>query len=198
MVTVDREEFYDGLRHEFGRVMQSQVDPLEKILNFLEVDPNYTKDTLPELAYTLATIRHETASTYKPVREYGTAKRFEKLYGYNTKVGKALGNTLPGEGSQFCGRGFVQLTGKRNYKLASRGTGYDLVKEPDLACDEPVAWRIISEGMWGGWFSGKSLKDYRHANYDYLNARAIVNGTDRAELIAGYARSFERILGDSL
>jgi hypothetical protein len=50
-------------------------------------------------------------------------------------------------------------------------------------------------GMFEGWFTGKKLEDYIFGNTcDYVGARKIVNGTDRAETIAGYAEKFQSAL----
>lgn len=46
------------------------------------------------------------------------------------------------------------------------------------------------KGCAEGWFTGKKLADYP----DYRNMRRVVNGTDRADTIAGYAVAFERAL----
>jgi hypothetical protein len=46
-------------------------------------------------------------------------------------------------------------------------------------------------GMIGGWFTGKKLSDYLgNGKVDFVNARRIINGLDRADDIAGYANSF--------
>jgi predicted chitinase len=65
------------------------------------------------------------------------------MYGYKTKKGIGLGNTAPGEGYKFRGRGFIQLTGKSNYTAASLAlykdtrlvTNPDLVLQPQYAAD---------------------------------------------------------------
>ena len=64
--------------------------------------------------------------------------------------------------------------------------------EPD------TAYRIMSLGMYQGFFTGRKLSDYiNDTKKDYVNARRIINGTDRAQ-IADYATSFEQVLTDSL
>ena len=51
------------------------------------------------------------------------------------------------------------------------------------------------DGMIRGWFTGRKLLDYIDGDRrDYVNARRIINGTDRAQVIAGYAMAFERAL----
>ncbi|MBU6156180.1 MAG: peptidoglycan-binding protein [Alphaproteobacteria bacterium] len=44
-----------------------------------------------------------------------------------------LGNTQDGDGYRFRGRGYIQLTGRSNYRETGRITGLDLVNDPDLA-----------------------------------------------------------------
>ena len=59
----------------------------------------------------------------------------------------------------------------------------------------PIALRAIFDGMTKGMFTGKKLADYEQgAGFDYVGARRIVNGTDKAQLIAGYAVAFEAAL----
>jgi hypothetical protein len=103
---------------------------------------------------------------------------------------KALGNTLPGDGKKFMGRGYVQITGRHNYDTASVAVGKDLVANPDLALDPDIAANIIVSGMKEGWFTGKSMSDY----LSYHDMRRVVNGLDKADLIAGYAEKFEKAL----
>lgn len=52
-----------------------------------------------------------------------------------------LGNTQPGDGPRFIGRGVIQLTGRFNYQKASDALGIDLVEQPALAATAPVAFR---------------------------------------------------------
>jgi len=55
---------------------------------------------------------------------------------------RALGNTEPGDGHAFRGRGFIQLTGRRNYQAYGGALGLDLVNHPDLASQPEHAARI--------------------------------------------------------
>ena len=89
----------------------------------------------------------------------------------------------------FYGRGFVQLTWRNNYAKAGAKVGADLVTQPDLATQPETAAKIIACGM------AEGLADYiTDSRCDYVAARRIVNGTDKADLIAGYARIFETAL----
>lgn len=133
-------------------------------------------------AYVLATDFHETAGTMTPIREYGRGKG--RPYG----VPGRHGGQIP------YGRGDVQLTWASNYERADKelGLGGRLLADYDLALDPQISARIIVRGMAQGWFTGKKLADYippgQAGNYDqFIAARAIVNGSDKAALIAGYA-----------
>jgi predicted chitinase len=114
-------------------------------------------------------------------------------------VAKRLGNTQPGDGAKYCGRGYVQLTGRRNYSEAGEHTGADLVEHPELALKPEIAAKIMLWGMEGGIFTGKKLADYLplsgRAGFDaYTAARRIINGQDRAAEIAKEAQQFEAAL----
>lgn len=52
---------------------------------------------------------------------------------------KDLGNTQPGDGKRYKGRGFLQLTGRGGYKLYGDALGIDLVNLPDRAAEMPIA-----------------------------------------------------------
>ena len=69
--------------------------------------------------------------------------------------------------------------------------GIDLVSNPDLALVPEHAAQIMCIGMLDGWFTGKKLGDYFTAQKtDWVNARRIINGADKAQAIADYARAF--------
>jgi predicted chitinase len=72
------------------------------------------------------------------------SKMGEMMYGSTTKMGKQMGNTEPGDGWTFRGRGFIQLTGKSNYAAASKAIYGDdrLVQNPDLVNDPAVAAEV--------------------------------------------------------
>ena len=68
----------------------------------------------------------------------------EMMYGNKTKMGQQMGNTEPGDGFKYRGRGFIQLTGKSNYAAASKDIYGDnrLVDNPDMVNDPAVAAEV--------------------------------------------------------
>lgn len=187
---MNRAVFFDRVRSMFGgKLTQAQVDGIEALLAATAALP------VSYRAYLLATAKHETADTMQPITEYGGRKYFDK---YDTgNLAKALGNTpeADGDGYLYRGRGYVQITGRANYAKAGLALGLDLLRNPELALQPTVAAQILVRGCAEGWFTGKKLGDYLPG--DYRGARRVVNGTDRAVLIAQYATAFEVALLDA-
>lgn len=66
----------------------------------------------------------------------------ELLYGAGTSKGKGLGNTQPGDGGAFIGRGYIQLTGRGNYAKYAKLSGHDIINNPKLMNDATVAAEV--------------------------------------------------------
>jgi len=150
-----------------------------------------------QIQYILATVLHETAGTFNPIKEYGGRKYFERKYDPIKASTLALreravimGNTSIGDGAKYCGRGYVQLTWKSNYQKMSDVLGIDFVSNPSLVLDSNIAADILIIGMRDGLFTGKCLDDYITCDKcDFLGARRIINGKDRRNKIALLALS---------
>jgi hypothetical protein len=201
MFKFDRKKFFDTYRDRFGPLTQELVAALEFLLGHIEMDKRFTGSETDrrQLAYCLATFKWETAHTMKPIDEHGGPKYFNSRYGPQTKVGKTLGNTKAGDGALFHGRGYVQLTGRRNYAKAKALTGADLLSKPDEAKQPELAYQIAVQGMTDGWFTGKKLSQFIKDGQspDYENARTIINGHDKAANIADIARRFDEVLSSA-
>lgn len=173
-----RDSFFASVRDSLfkGSLAQHQVDGMNAILDANDSHKYCAPD---ELAYVLATPYHETEFTMQPVEEIGKGR------------GHIYGLPDPVTGKVYYGRGFVQLTWKQNYDRAGRAIGVDLLNHPEQALVLGNAAHILFCGMVEGWFTGKRLCDYiREDDIDYLHARRIINGLDRADDIAKYAKAF--------
>lgn len=133
-----------------------------------------------QLAYILATATHESGAG-KHMEEFASGRAYEGR--------SSLGNNQPGDGVRYKGRGYVQLTGRRNYTDWSRRLGMDLVGNPRLVENPQVAAKILVGGMMQGTFTGRGLGSYiNNQQTDFMGARRTVNGTDRAGHIAQIAQ----------
>ncbi|MNY00044.1 LysM domain protein [compost metagenome] len=109
----------------------------------------------------LATVKVETGS-FQPISEYASGHAYE---------GRAdLGNTEPGDGARFKGRGFIQLTGRANYREYGKKLGIDLENNPDLALDPAVSAKILVQ-----YFQDRNIPEKAVAG-DWQGVRRAVNG----------------------
>lgn len=92
----------------------------------------------------------------------------------------------------YYGRGPCQLTWLDNYIKLGKMINVDLANNPDLALEPKNAANILITGMLTGAFTGMSLPRCikTGTTQEFVNARKIINGTDRDKLIAGYAVKF--------
>jgi putative chitinase len=83
---------------------------------------------------------------FQYMRELGKESYFNKYdIQYNKTKALELGNTTPGDGAKYKGRGFIQITGKGNYAGVSKAIGVDVVSNPELleqpeAAAKAVVW----------------------------------------------------------
>jgi predicted chitinase len=139
-------------------------------------------DLVDQIAYVLATVEHETAGTFQPVKE---------AYWKDEAWRQAHLRYYP-----YYGRGYVQLTWKANYQVYGRKLGLDLVAHPDLAMDPGNARFILIDGFKTGVFTGKKIADYINENdTDFINARRCINGLDCAQKIAALAAKYQEQIG---
>lgn len=95
-----------------------------------------------ELAAFLAQCAHESHD-FKTMREYGGSLDFRKYDPkYNRAKAKTLGNTTVGDGARYKGRGFIQLTGRYNYKRAGEALNLPLEKRPELVEKPEIAAKV--------------------------------------------------------
>lgn len=177
-ILADAAAFFAKVRGITGALDQVQVDTITGLLGKAAHWP------IGWLAYGLATAWHE--ARLKPIEEWGK--------------GKGRPYAAPGKyGQSQHGRGLVQLTWDRNYEWADKalGLGGSLLKNFNRALEPEIAADILVKGMETGAFTGKRLSDYitgRGTREGFVGARRIINGTDKAADIAGYAERFQDAL----
>ncbi len=174
---INRKSFFIQLRTGLfnGRLTQLQVDGINAILDEWE---NREFTDIRWLAYIFATVYHETAATMQPVKEFGSEKylKSKKYYPYY-------------------GRDLVQTTWKENYEKVKKFTGIDVVKNPDLIADLKTSAKVAIEFMNKGYYTRKKLAHFFNDKVDDPeNARRIINGKDKAELIQSYYKEFYKAL----
>lgn len=220
---MNRALFFSMLRKRdsglFGTNLgQSQVVGVESILDAAEGLP------ISYVAYLLATAYHETGGNMAPNRENlnysvdGLLNTFSRsrisaadasrlgrtktraadqkaianlIYG-GAWGAKNLGNISPNDGWNFRGGGQSHTTGRRNFEKVRQATGVDVVNYPDRIIEPKVSATALVQASLQGWYTGKKLSDFLPGNY--VAARQIINGFDKAKEIAAYAVSFEKAL----
>ncbi len=125
------------------------------------------------LAYALATIEHETASTFEPLEEYSGRYSARRL-GYEG-------------GTDYFGRGFIQLTHLRNYKLVGQriGLGDELVKNPTLASNPDVSAKVLA-----AFFRDNNIATLASKG-NFVAARRPVNPDSNGRKVALLASKYE-------
>ena len=196
MFQFDENILFEEYVHAFNPQVKTpgQVAGAGKLLGYISKDPDITD--IRWAAYMLATVKHECASTWEPIAERGALEYFNK-YEPAGKYGPALGNAQAGDGFRYRGRGYVQITGRANYLRIGKaiGMGEQLLNTPELALIPDTSYQIMTHGMRRGLFTGAKLATFiNDQKCDYVNARKIINGLDKAELIAEYAHKIEAIL----
>lgn len=113
-----------------------------------------------------ATIGVEVGGTFRPIHEYGDRKYFTRMYD-----GRAdLGNVKPGDGARYHGRGFIQLTGRNNYRAYGKKLGVPLEAQPDLALKPEVAAAVLAD-----YFKDRRIAESAESG-DWETVRRKVNG----------------------
>ena len=148
-----------------------------------------------ELAAFLAQCAHETGG-YVHLVELGDDRYFDKYDAVLKKQGSKtvnvnpkaveLGNNQPGDGPRFKGRGFIQITGRANYRAAGEELGIPLEKKPKLA-ERPDVAADIAVWYW------KTKVRPRVTNFSNVKAVTVpINGGKKG--IESRAEKFDKYL----
>jgi predicted chitinase len=180
---MNRQQFFLKIKQQglFKEISEKQLRGITAILDkYEESEINNPK----QLAYILATVYHETYDFLRGVREMHPMKELG---------GEAYLKRKPYY--PYYGRDFCHTTWLSNFEKVKAFSGVDVVKDPDKIADISLATDVLFHFMIKGLYTGKKLSDYiTTTRCDYDGARRIINGTDKAKLIAGYAMKFEKAL----
>lgn len=141
-----------------------------------------------ELAHFVSQMAHETGNWQHMEEQPPQGARNPQRYFARKYEGrKILGNVKKGDGYQFRGRGYVQLTGRDNYTRAGRALGIDLVNNPDLAAQPKEAAQIAV------WF-WKNRVAPRVQDFDQAQVQDVTRGINPGQRGAAQrAAHFQRV-----
>ena len=134
---------------------------LRAVLDSDDVYSRYELDAPHRFAMFLAQIAHESDG-FKTTREYASGAAYEGRLD--------LGNTEEGDGRRFRGRGLIQLTGRANYKKFGDKLGIDIVSNPNLVEEFPLALEVSALY----WFDRGMNKLADEKNFELITRR--ING----------------------
>jgi predicted chitinase len=157
----------DQLRQIMPRVPSDKFDMYLLILNRVMEESEIT--TLLRAAAYLAQLAHESGQL-RFMEEIWGPTAAQKRYEPPTDLARRLGNTQPGDGRRFKGRGPIQITGRANYKRYGDLLGVDLVRNPDLAATPQIGFQI--SGLYWQTNGLNELADVQ----DFLTITKRING----------------------
>ena len=176
---MNRQSFFEKMKSNrlFTEFSQLQVDTIDAILDECE---KLGVTDIRQMAYIFATAYHECYKPSKPDTRMTPMPEFG---------GEAYLKSKPYY--PYYGRGLSQLTWKYNYAKEATRLNIDLLNTPELMLVIDTAANSHVYCMKHGRYTGKKLSDYiNDKKCDFVNARRIINGTDKAIQIAGYAEKF--------
>ena len=172
------------------RLSDQQIAGARRIISVF--NKHYPKTRRECVAYCLGTVYHETAFSMQPVREIGKGK------------GRKYGAPVGPYSKVYYGRGDVQVTWETNYKRADKllapykviPKGESLHSNPDLALDPTISAYLAVIGGMEGFYTGKGWFEIWETveEIDWTDSRRVINGLDKADEIAAYAKTFLRCL----
>ena len=151
-------------------------------------------DSLTEVRWMVLLIAVAEDNTgWSSLEEQGNPEHFKR---YEDR----LGNTQPGDGYRYRGRGYLMLTGQTNYERMGRELGLGLLEEPDLLLKPEIAYRALSRLFVVRPGEERKLGDFLAGDKTDYHAAALAMGADRrqAERITRAAREIEPLVRSCL
>lgn len=161
--------------------IQKHIGPLNTAMQ------KYQINTRLRQAHFLAQVAVES-DHFRATREYASGKEYE---------GRAdLGNTQPGDGVRFAGRGLIQLTGRDVYVKYGRYLGRDLTQGTNMKLVEQEPWAADAAGYF--WLIYKKSKDLNgRADHDNVESvtRAVNGGHNGLAARKHYTANAKKVFG---
>src|SRR4030095_6570556 len=134
MIPVDRDVLLAIAPRVTGRKAESQAHIIDAIGDTLAgVLETYEISTRLRVPHSRAQVAHESDGLCT-TEEYASGAAYEGR--------RDLGNTQPGDGRRFKGRGLIQLTGRANYHALGGKLGVDLENNPEMAAEPKLSLRV--------------------------------------------------------
>ena len=141
---------------------------LQAILKVWDEHTEWSEDLW--LAYVLGTVAHESGD-FRFQTEFGSEAAL------NARYAGRLGNTEPGDGWRYRGRGLILITGRNNYRRSGQAIGIDLEALPDLMTIPDVSARAATTSFF---FRKGNLERFQRATSEgrpnWAQLRTIVGG----------------------
>ncbi|MDO9032416.1 MAG: glycoside hydrolase family 19 protein [Hydrogenophaga sp.] len=159
-----------------------QVQHESQNFSRLEENLNYSGSRLYEVFGPRNGLTSKKADEIAAIPDKTERKRAvaEQVYG-GQHGAEALGNTEPGDGYTYRGRGYIQLTGRGNYAAYAKATGLDLLNQPELAANEANAERL-AVSYWR-----TAVQSKGQARTDVIEAGSIINTGSIGRQVKGLA-----------
>lgn len=137
MIPVDAQTMREVAPRFSGEIAERQNQIIAEVGEVLAaVLDEYQINTRLRIAHFLGQTCHESAG-FRTTEEFATGDAYERR--------RDLGNTQPGDGRRYKGRGLIQLTGRANYRAVGRTLKADLEGKPELAAEPVFSLRIACE-----------------------------------------------------
>ena len=158
---------------EISGLSKSRVERFVEPLN--DTMKKFQINTKSRITNFLSQVLHESGS-FQFFTELASGKAYEGR--------KDLGNTQPGDGVRYKGRGAIQITGRNNYSKVSKALGYDFVSDPKKLAELP--WAMLSAGWF--WRFGSARGDLNkladREDFEKIT-RGINGGTNGIAIVTG-------------
>lgn len=149
----------------------------------------FSIDTPLRQAHFLGQVLHESGG-FRWLKELWGPTDAQRRYEPPSRLAADLGNTQPGDGKRYMGRGVIQLTGRSNYAQFSKAIGVDVVADPDLVASSPYA--VLA----AGWFWQTRKINAAADRDDLIRVTRLVNGgRNGLEDRRRYLNRAKRVLG---